>query len=158
MPCHGDHGQGLTDEFRALWVEDHQNCWARGCHGGQPKDEGFPIPTFVPPIAGVNHLAAFDSEQELFEYLKATHPPQYPGDLKDDEYRALAFVVFWMNYRATASPTSPPASTPTAGPPPSNEQTLPPSPSPTLWLVAIAAILALATIAFIARHRKKKSV
>jgi hypothetical protein len=31
--CHGDRGQGLTDEYRSLYVED-ANCWARGCHAG----------------------------------------------------------------------------------------------------------------------------
>lgn len=155
MPCHGDQGHGLTDEFRALWVEDHQNCWARGCHGGRHMDEGFPIPTFVPPIAGGDELARFDSEQELFDYLKATHPPQYPGHLEDDEYRAIAFIVFWMNHRVTASSTPPPASTPTPGLPLPNEETLPRSSPVSLWPVAIVTILALAVIVFIGRNRKK---
>ncbi len=155
MPCHGDQGQGLTDEFRALWVEDHQNCWGRGCHGGRKNDEGFPIPTFVPPIAGVNNLARFDSEQELFDYLKATHPPQYPGRLADDEYRAIAFFVFWMNQRTAASPTPLPASTPTPGLPPSNKETLPRSSPALLGTVAIVAALTFATFLLISRNRKK---
>jgi cytochrome c len=33
MPCHGDKGQRLTSEWRSQWVDDHQNCWGRGCHG-----------------------------------------------------------------------------------------------------------------------------
>lgn len=156
MPCHGDHGQGLTDEFRALWVEDHQNCWARGCHGGKKMDEGFPIPTFVPPIAGEGKLTRFDSEQKLFDYLQATHPPQYPGRLEEDEYRALAFFVFWMNHRAADTSTPPPASTPTPGLPPSHERTLPRSLPLTFRLVAIGIVLALAAIALIAGRRKKK--
>lgn len=26
MPCHGDEGQGLTEEFREIWEDDHQDC------------------------------------------------------------------------------------------------------------------------------------
>ncbi len=37
MPCHGDHGQGLTEEWRQTWVVDHRNCWDRGCHSGRPS-------------------------------------------------------------------------------------------------------------------------
>jgi hypothetical protein len=118
-------------------------------------DEGFPIPTLVPPIAGGDELARFDSEQELFDYLKATHPPQYPGYLEDDEYRAIAFIVFWMNHRATASSTPPPASTPTPGLSPPNEETLPRSSPTPLWTVAIVTALTLAAIVLIGRNRKK---
>ncbi len=25
--CHGDHGQGLTDAWRATWAPSDQNCW-----------------------------------------------------------------------------------------------------------------------------------
>lgn len=124
MPCHGDAGQGLTDEFRVLWGE-HANCWDRGCHGGKKDDEGFPIPTVIPAIVRDDHLRRFASEQELFEYLKATHPPQYPGHLEDEEYHDIALILFKMNDRpldenfTAPSPTSTPAPVPTA-----------PSPSP----------------------------
>lgn len=124
MPCHGDVGQGLTDEFRALW-EEHQNCWESGCHGGKSGDEGFPIPTVIPAIVRDDHLRRFASEQELFEYLKATHPPQYPGHLEDEEYHDIALILFKMNDRpldenvTVPSPTSTPAPVPTV-----------PSPSP----------------------------
>ena len=112
MPCHGDVGQGLTDEFRVLW-EDHQNCWERGCHGGKKEDEGFPIPTVIPAIVTENHLMQFTSEAELFEYLKATHPPQYPGHLEDEEYHDIALILFKMNDRPLdeITVTQPPTST-----------------------------------------------
>jgi len=98
MPCHGDVGQGLTDDFRALW-EDHANCWDRGCHGNKREDEGFPIPTVIPAIVTADHLNQFASDEELFAFLKATHPPQYPGYLKDDEYHDIVKVLFSMNER-----------------------------------------------------------
>ena len=119
MPCHGDAGQGLTAEFRLLW-EDHQNCWDRGCHGGKKDDEGFPISTTIPAIVTEDHLMQFASEEELFEYLKATHPPQYPGFLEDEEYHDIAFVLFKMNSRSPEESisvsTSSPAPTPTFAP------------------------------------------
>ena len=105
MACHGDKGQGLTDEFRGMWVPDHQDCWARGCHTGRRDDTGFPIPTVVPALVSDVHLAEFSSLQELADFLKATHPPQSPGILKDDEYHAIAFFVFTMNERLLAEPS-----------------------------------------------------
>ena len=120
MPCHGDVGQGLTDEFRILW-EDHQNCWDHGCHGGKRGDEGFPIPTVIPAIVTNDKLIRFGSEEELYKYLKTTHPPQDPGFLKDEEYHSLAAYVFRLNNRSveeieviqTVSPTISRVPTPT---------------------------------------------
>jgi mono/diheme cytochrome c family protein len=84
MPCHGDKGQGLTDEWRAVWVDDHQNCWSRGCHAGKPDDEGFPIPRYVPPVMPpFTSLARFGSVGELSEFLHTEHPPQNPGVLDE---------------------------------------------------------------------------
>ncbi|HVN17060.1 MAG TPA: hypothetical protein VMT73_15050 [Anaerolineales bacterium] len=115
MTCHGDRGQGLTDSFRAIWVPDHQNCWARGCHTGRVGDTGFPIPTVVPALVDENHLARFSSLQSLADFLKATHPPQSPGILTDKEYHAIALFVFAMNDREPdqSSSVATPASTPT---------------------------------------------
>lgn len=100
MPCHGDQGQGLTDEFRELWPEDHQNCWGRGCHGGRIEDEGFPIPREIPAvISSSSDNLIFSNPEELFEYLHSTHPPQNPGILPDDEYWAIAdYVLAENNY------------------------------------------------------------
>jgi hypothetical protein len=95
MPCHGDHGQGLTEAFRAAWVEDHQNCWERGCHGGKVGDEGFPIPTAVPAVIGsVDLLRRFPTAVDLYAYLSSLHPPQRPGALEEEEYWQLtAFLL-----------------------------------------------------------------
>lgn len=99
MPCHGDRGQGLTDEFRGIWEPEHQNCWGRGCHAGHREDQGFPIPTVVPALVDDSHLTQFLSVQGLAEYLQATHPPQSPGILTAQEYHAIALFVFTMNGR-----------------------------------------------------------
>ena len=98
MPCHGDYGQGLTDEFRGIWEEDHQNCWARGCHGGREKDEGFPLPTMIPAVNDPSLFQRyFSTPDELYAFLRSTHPPQRPGALQEDEYRALTVYLFHMN-------------------------------------------------------------
>jgi len=82
MPCHGDRGQGLTDEFRSLWVSDHQNYRARGCHTGRADDQGFPIPRIVPAIISTTgKLSSFSAPERLFQFLRTTHPPRHPGYL-----------------------------------------------------------------------------
>jgi hypothetical protein len=125
MTCHGDVGQGLTDEFRGIWDEDHQNCWGRGCHAGHQGDLGFPIPTVVPALVSDAHLKQFTCIQELSAFLKATHPPQSPGILRDDEYHAIALFVFTMNERPLIDfvVTDTPSPTPTlsATPVPASE-------------------------------------
>jgi mono/diheme cytochrome c family protein len=115
MTCHGDRGQGLTDEFRGIWPPDHQNCWGRGCHSGRRGETGFPIPTVVPALVDGNHLTRFSSEQELADFLEATHPPQNPGILKKEEYQAIALFVFAMNGRlpVSISPTDTATPSPT---------------------------------------------
>lgn len=113
MTCHGDVGQGLTDEFRAIWPEDHQNCWEHGCHGGRRDDEGFPLPTIVPALDDEEKLAQFPSQQAFFEFLKASHPPQDPGGLEDEQYQAIVKFVFSMNDRPPEASTPAPAITPT---------------------------------------------
>jgi len=105
MTCHGDRGQGLNDEFRGIWEPEHQNCWGRGCHAGRQGDKGFPIPTVVPALVSETHLVQFASVKDLSDFLKATHPPQSPGILKDEEYHAIAIFVFAMNDRSLITAT-----------------------------------------------------
>jgi hypothetical protein len=98
MPCHGDQGQGLTDAWRETWVEDHQDCWARGCHAGKRGDEGFPLPQTIPAVAGTaGALAHFSSPASLHDYLQQTHPPQRPGALTEEDYWALTAFLLVKN-------------------------------------------------------------
>jgi cytochrome c len=100
MPCHGDRGQGLTDEWREVWDEDHRNCWGRGCHSGRAGEEGFPIPHFVPAVSGSPQaIAGFETENSLFEYLLQAHPPQRPGALVEEECWALTAFLLHENGR-----------------------------------------------------------
>jgi cytochrome c len=98
MPCHGDRGRGLTDEWRQVWPEDHQNCWARGCHAGRAGEEGFPIPRDVPPVSGSPQaIASYQTTNDLFDFLRYAHPPQRPGALSQEECWALTAFVLHEN-------------------------------------------------------------
>jgi hypothetical protein len=92
QPCHGDVGQGLTDEWRAEYPEDHQNCWQSGCHGDLPYEEGFTLPDTVPAIIGDGTLKRFQTLGQLYEFTRVTMPFEYPGVLSDEEY--LAVIAF----------------------------------------------------------------
>ena len=100
MPCHGDRGQGLTDEFREIWVEDHQNCWGRGCHNGRSELSAFYIPRSIPAVIDTaQSLGHFGTADDLFAFLRATQPPQRPGALADSEYWALTSFLLHENGR-----------------------------------------------------------
>ena len=130
MPCHGDKGQGLTDEWRAVWEPDHQDCWGKGCHAGERIEDSFAIPTVVPPVVSHAKLARFSSLQALSEYLKNTHPPQNPGWLSDGQYHAIALYIFRENDRPLLEsiPTATPKPTSTAMPAAVSVEQFSPSP------------------------------
>ncbi len=108
MPCHGDRGQGLTDEWRQVWVEDHQNCWGRNCHTGRTEMAGFYIPRFVPPVSGSPQaLGAFQTPEDLFVFLQETQPPQRPGALSEEEYWALTAFLLDQNDRLPSEAQGP---------------------------------------------------
>ncbi len=121
MPCHGDVGQGLTDEFRLLWEPSHQNCWEAGCHSGKYSYDSFPVATYVPPNVRPGLLDKYTPDS-LFEYLRTTHPPEDPGLLTDEEYRAVVAILYHMNgvplpeQNATATPAPSETPTPLASP------------------------------------------
>jgi len=136
MPCHGDQGQGLTDEFREIWVEDHQNCWARGCHTGRSELAAFYIPRSIPAVIGTPQaLRPFQTAEELFAFLRATQPPQRPGALDDSEYWALTSFLLHENGRPLPGDESRQA-VPGAG----------------LALATLAPLLALFATAWLARR------
>ncbi len=95
MVCHGDQGQGLTDEFRALYPPEEQNCWQSGCHGDRPYANGFTLPTTVPAIVGSNaHLDKFADASVLHAFISAAMPWHKPGSLEPEIYwRLTAFLL-----------------------------------------------------------------
>lgn len=94
MACHGDRGQGLTEEWRAEWGEDSY-CWQSGCHGPDHPPWGFSFAeTCCPPVLEGTLLNRFKNAQELFQYLEETMPWWNPGYLTTEQYWQLtAFLV-----------------------------------------------------------------
>jgi hypothetical protein len=94
MPCHGDKGQGLTDEFRATYPPEEVNCWERGCHGANPYESGFTLPKKIPGVIGETTLAKFTDAAQLNAYIRATMPFWKPGSLTEEEsWRVTAFIL-----------------------------------------------------------------
>jgi hypothetical protein len=93
LACHGDWGQGLTEEWRAEWGED-QNCWKSKCHASNHPPEGFELPTYIPPVLGLGSLNRFETADELFEYISITMPWWNPGSLSDEQaWEVTAFLL-----------------------------------------------------------------
>jgi cytochrome c len=90
QPCHGDKGQGLTDEWREQYPEEHQYCWGRGCHAETPYVEGFTLPKVVPAVIGEGTLSGYATMGQVFTYMRVTMPLEYPGKLADEEYLAIS--------------------------------------------------------------------
>lgn len=94
MPCHGDRGQGLTDEFRMLYPPEEQNCWESGCHGPRFYENGWTIPRNVPALVGPGVLQKFPNAFILQAYIKASMPFQWPGTLDDETaWQLTAFLA-----------------------------------------------------------------
>ncbi len=93
QPCHGDRGQGLTDEWRAQYPPEEEYCWESGCHGERPYDEDFALPTSVPPLVGeglgATVLQKFETMDTVYRYSSAAMPLFFPGELQEDEYLAI---------------------------------------------------------------------
>lgn len=94
MPCHGDTGQGLTDEFRATYPPEEEYCWESGCHGANPYESGFTLPKNIPAVVGESSLAKFTDAAQLHAYIRATMPFWKPGSLTEEEsWRVTAFIL-----------------------------------------------------------------
>jgi len=94
QPCHGDQGQGLTDEWRAQYPPEDQNCWKSGCHGDRPYQNGFTLPHAVPALLGAGTLGHFATAADLYAFMSHAMPFQAPGSLKPEEYWAItAFLL-----------------------------------------------------------------
>jgi len=94
LPCHGDKGQGLTDEFRATYPPEEQYCWERGCHGENPYESGFTIPKFIPGVIGPDAVSKFADAAQLNSYIRVAMPFWKPGSLTEEEaWRVTAFLM-----------------------------------------------------------------
>lgn len=96
MACHGDVGQGLTDEWRDAFGTEDRNCWQSECHGSDHPPQGFFIPKdkLAPGVAGSGKLARFTSAQELHDYILANMPWWDPGQLTNEEvWQVTSYIL-----------------------------------------------------------------
>ena len=94
MSCHGDHGQGLTAEWRESFGEDRE-CWASGCHGQDAPPNSFLIPaTGAPALSGSATLARFSHAYELKTFIFEVMPLFPAGSLTEEEaWDLTAFLM-----------------------------------------------------------------
>ena len=98
MACHGDWGQGLTEEWRKRgYGEGFDNCWQSQCHGPHHPEHGFTIPKEMPPVLGYGSLARYSNAGELFEVIHETMPWWNPGSLSEAE--AWSLTAYLMRAR-----------------------------------------------------------
>ena len=98
MPCHGDQGQGLTDEFRfRQYPPEDANCWKSGCHGQRPYEGGFTLPHTVPALIGPNTLKDFATARNLYDFISKAMPFNAPGSLDPTEYLQLTAFLLESN-------------------------------------------------------------
>ena len=84
----------MTDEFRTTYPPEDQYCWARGCHGERPYENGFTLPKKIPAVIGQTALAKFSDAAKLHAYIRAAMPFWKPGSLTDeDSWRVTAFLL-----------------------------------------------------------------
>jgi cytochrome c len=97
LPCHGDLGQGLTDEFRQTYPPEDRNCWNSGCHGERPYENGFKLPASIPAVVGTEALQKFPNAAVLRAYIKTAMPFWKPGSLTDEEAWAVTAFLLRQN-------------------------------------------------------------
>ena len=95
--CHGDRGQGLTDEWRATFPPRDQNCWQSKCHALNHPPEGFVFPHIVPAVAGPDALTKFNTAQQLYGFISKAMPYYAPGLLTSDQYTDITAFLLTLN-------------------------------------------------------------
>ena len=100
LACHGDKGQGLTEEFRSMAYQDDMNCWQSKCHALNHPPEGFEIPKIIPPVVGSNTLNRFVTARDLFLYVQAKMPwykTYRPFYISPEDYWAVTAYLLREN-------------------------------------------------------------
>jgi mono/diheme cytochrome c family protein len=85
MACHGNKGQGLTDEWREQWGPLEMNCWQSRCHASNHPPDGFVFPRSIPAVFGPDTLIRFKTAEDLYLYIEETMPWWNPGSLSEEE-------------------------------------------------------------------------
>jgi len=98
MSCHGDHGQGLTAEWRESYGADYRDCWKSGCHGSDHPGNSFELPQAgVPALTRQGKLARFTNAHELQSYIHEKMPFFPTGFLTTGQSLELAAFILREN-------------------------------------------------------------
>jgi len=104
MACHGDHGQGLTEEWRSSFIPDERDCWKSGCHGSDHPENSFEIlKAGAPALVGTGKLARFSNAFELSSYIQKNMPLFPAGSLTSEEAWSLTAYILQLNDRQQAN-------------------------------------------------------
>lgn len=100
MSCHGDIGQGLTEDWANSFPPEEKNCWDSGCHAEDAPKNSFILPqTGIPALAGAGTLARFSNTFELQTYIHDNMPFNRSGTLTEVEAWSLTAYILRMNDR-----------------------------------------------------------
>ncbi len=97
MVCHGDRGQGLTEEWRTVLDPADMNCWQSRCHAANHPPNGFQLPRTSPLVIGPGALTGYKTAQDLYEYLRVKMPWSFPGLFQDVQYWQLTAYLLDAN-------------------------------------------------------------
>jgi cytochrome c5 len=93
--CHGDKGQGLTDDWRAQWAPSDQNCWQSKCHAANHPPDGFYMP-MSPAVVGPP-LVMFDTALDLYNYIHDYMPWHDRGSMTQKESWSVTAYILKIN-------------------------------------------------------------
>lgn len=162
MPCHGDLGQGLTDEFRnRQYPPEDVNCWKSGCHGERPYENGFTLPMTIPMLIGPGALSKFQTAQTLYGFIKGAMPFNAPGSLTDTQYLNLTAYLLEENQfvsRGARLEVNALAAVNLHGGSPAPDQSSPPTGESGGLLIGLIIFVGVATLlSIITRPRRPRS-
>jgi len=96
LACHGDRGQGLTDEWRFGAFGEDNNCWKSRCHGSNHPEQGFEIPKTLafPSLSSAGSLGRFQTAQQLYDYVVEMMPWWKPHSLGSEKaWQVTAYLL-----------------------------------------------------------------
>jgi hypothetical protein len=97
MTCHGDRGQGLTQDWLDKIGMPENYCWSSKCHANNHVEGSFVFPHNVPAVIGPGVLSPFGTALRLHDFIKANKPYQTPGSMTDEEYWDLTAYLLSSN-------------------------------------------------------------
>jgi hypothetical protein len=97
MACHGDRGQGLTEEWRSAWSPGDQNCWQSKCHAANHPPQGFELPVIIPGLIGEGTLPRFETAADLELFICERMPWYAPRTLDETTCWQLAAFLLREN-------------------------------------------------------------